>query len=306
MKTIRFLSLALAGTALFYLSSCKKETSASGVSTPDQISQSAISLQAVAVGTVDNGTTASSADSIYVLHICEPHHRRDSIAFTSLPATALDYLNTNYAGYTTIKAFVIKDSSGTVKGYVAIINFNGNPVGVRFDANGAFVKVLEQREGRDLDGKGWHAGGCFGNRDGQNRDTIALAQLPDSVTAWFAANAASDTLVKAFKQHNGEILVISRNNGAFATVFTSGGSFLKREEFHPAKGHAIPVPEAQLPAGVTGYITTTYPGAVIKMAFSIQDNNNPGGFLVFIDANNTKYALVFDAAGNFLKVIPVR
>jgi len=305
MKTKRFLSLAMAGAVLFNLSSCKKETSVNGTATVDQITQAAVALQAVSIGTVDNGTSSSS-DSIYVLHVCEPRHQRDSIAFSSLPATALNYLGTNYAGYTQVKAFAIKDSSGTVKGYVAIINYNGNPVGIRFNANGGFEKVLEQREGRDLDGKGWHAGGRFGNRDGQNRDTLALTQLSDSVKAWFAANAPADTLVRAFQQHNGEIVVISRNNGAFATVFNSGGVFLKREEFHPAKGHVFPVPDAQLPASVTGYITTTYPGAVIKMAFTILDNNNPGGFLVFIDANNTKYALIFDATGAFVKAMTVR
>jgi hypothetical protein len=305
MKTIRFLSLAMAGTALFSLYSCKKETSLTGTTPVDQITQAAVALQAISVGTVDNGTSSPS-DSIYVLHVCEPRHERDSIAFNDLPASSLEYLGINYAGYTPLKAFVIKDSSGTVKGYVAIINFNGNPVGIRFDANGAFVKVLEQREGRDLDGKGWHAGGRFGSRDGENRDTLALTQLSDSVKNWFATYAPTDTLVRAFQQHNGEIVVISRNNGAFATVFNSGGGFLKREEFHPAKGHAIPVPDAQLPATVTGYITNTYPGAVIKMAFTIQDNNNPGGYLVFIDANNTKYALIFDANGAFVKALTVR
>jgi len=307
MKTIRFLSLfIIAGSALFYLSSCKKETSLAGQTTTDPITQAAIAVQAVSVATVDNGTTSSPADSIYILHVCEPRHERDSIAFNSLPGATLEYLNANYAGYTPIKAFAIKDPSGNLVGYVAVIRFNGNPVGIRLDANGNFLKVLEQREGRDLDGKGWHAGGCFGNRDGKDRDTIAINQLPDSVALYFHVNYPADTLVRAFRQHNGEIVVISRNNGAFATVFTDGGRFIKREEFHPYKGHVIPVPEAQLPAGVTGYIGTTYPGAVIKMAFTITENASTAGYLVFIDANNTKYALVFDASGNFSKVIPVR
>ena len=78
------------------------------------------------------------------------------VLFTSLPSTSTAYLTANYAGYTAQKAFVIKDTTGAVKGYVAIIQFNGKPVGVKFDAAGNFVRVLEQREGRDLNGHGWH------------------------------------------------------------------------------------------------------------------------------------------------------
>jgi hypothetical protein len=305
MKAIRSFGLLAAGISILYLTSCKKETSTSGTTTPDQISQTAVALQAVAVGTVDNSSSSSSADSIYAIHACEPRHKLDSVAFSSLPSSILDYLNTNYAGYTEIKALVAKDSSGNVKGYAVFINFNGNPVGLRFDASGNFVKVLELREGRDLDGKGWHEGGCFGNRDGRGHDSLSVASLGDSIKTYFATNYPTDTLLAAFKQRDGEIVVLSRNNGAFATVFTSGGSFLKREEFRPAKGHAVPVTEAQLPSTVTSYLTSTYPGYTFKFAFALQDNTQ-GGYLVFIDANNTKYALLFDATGAFVKVLPVR
>jgi hypothetical protein len=68
---------------------------------------------------------------------------------SGLPAAITDYLTTNYSGYTFQKAYTDKDSSGTISGYVVIIQFNGNPVGLKFDASGNFINVLEQREGRD-------------------------------------------------------------------------------------------------------------------------------------------------------------
>ena len=43
-----------------------------------------------------------------------------------------------------------KIQSGNITGYVVIIQFDGNPVGLKFDASGNFILVLEQREGRDL------------------------------------------------------------------------------------------------------------------------------------------------------------
>jgi hypothetical protein len=129
--------------------------------------------------------------------------------------------------------------------------------------------------------------------------------LSDSIKTYFATNYPGDTLMAVFLQHSGEIVVLSRNNGAFATLFTSGGSFIKRQEFLPPQGRPVPVTDGQLPASVLSYLTTTYPGYVFDFAFSLQ-NTPQGGYLVFIDANNTKYALLFDASGNFVKALPVR
>lgn len=36
-------------------------------------------------------------------------------------------------------------------------------------------------------------------------------------------------------------------------------------------------------------------------AFSVSENGALKGYLVFIDANNTKYAVEFDASGQFLR-----
>jgi hypothetical protein len=49
------------------------------------------------------------------------------------------------------------------------------------------------------------------------------------------------------------------------------------------------------------YLTTAYPNYVFKKAFSISQSGTIKGYVVFIDANNTKYAVEFDASDNFIK-----
>jgi Protein of unknown function (DUF2874). len=165
-----FLALSV---IVLVLASCKKDNSFSGTSTSsnNNLSNIIASLQAVGVGTASS-TSSSQSDSIYIVNTCGRNEHRDSIAFSSLPTGVSDYLNTNYSGYTFIKAFTVIDNSGTVKGYVVVIQYNGKPVGVKFDASGNFIAVLEQREGRDLEGNGWHEGGKFDDRDGKGRDQL--------------------------------------------------------------------------------------------------------------------------------------
>jgi hypothetical protein len=287
--------------AVMAFSSCKKDISLSSEDTA-AIQAAVTQTQAIAVSVSAN----TSGDSIYVVNSCSSHQKRDTIAFTSLPSAATTYLSTNYSGYTAQKAFAIKDAAGTIQGYVAIIQYNGNPVGLKFDAAGTFVQVLEQREGHDLIGKGHHEGGCFQDRDGRQRDTIALSALPSSVTAYFAANYASDTLVRASKTRDSGYIVLSKNNGLFATVFDAAGNFVSRVDLPAQKGKANSIDQSALPANALSYLTTTYPGYVFNKAFSITVNGVVQGYCVVIEANSTKYAVQFDAAGNFVKVKTVR
>ena len=287
--------------AVMALASCQKEIA---VSATDAAAIQAAVAQTQAIAVSASATT--SGDSIYVVNTCDSHSKRDAIAFTSLPATVTSYLTSNYAGYTALKAFSVKDASGTVQGYVAIILFNGNPVGLKFDASGNFVQVLEQREGRNLLGSGHHEGGCFQDRDGKQRDTIALSALPAAITAYFASNYATDTLVRASKTRDNGYIVLSKNNGLFATVFTATGSFVSRVELPAPRGKATSIDQSALPANALSYLSATYPGYVFNKAFSITVNGTVLGYCVVIEANNTKYAVQFDAAGNFVKVKPVR
>ncbi|MES2881916.1 MAG: hypothetical protein V4676_07205, partial [Bacteroidota bacterium] len=147
----------------------------------------------IAVAASISGSTAVGTDSIYLMQSCGRGGSRDSIAQSALPATALAYIQANYPGSVFSKAFVVKNSSSAITGYVAIVYYSDNPVGLLFDNTGAFVRVLEQREKGDLNGAGHHRGGRFEHRDGKGRDSVALIALPATVTAWFAANFSTDT-----------------------------------------------------------------------------------------------------------------
>jgi hypothetical protein len=295
------LIINVAFAAVMGLASCQKEVTQSALDN-SSIQAAVTQTQAIAVSV----SSATAGDSVYVINTCSAHSRRDSVAFSSLPTSITDYLNTNYSGYAFQKAFTIKDASSTLQGYVVIIQFNGNFVGLKFDANGTFVQVLEQREGRDLLGDGHHEGGCFQNRDGRQRDTVALSALPASITSYFTSNYAADTLIGASKTRDGGYIVLSKNNGLYATLFNAAGTFISRVTLPAEKGKANAIDQSALPASVLAYLSTTYPNYVFNKAFSITVNGAVQGYCVVIEANNTKYAIQFDAAGNFVKVKPIR
>jgi hypothetical protein len=297
MKRLIIGSIILIGA----MTSCQKDVNSDTNSTTE-IQQAAAQTQAVAV----SRSSTTAGDSVYVIRTCERNETRTAIDFSSLPASASSYLTTNYAGYTAVKALNIQNSSAVSTGYVAIIQYNGSPVGIKFDASGNFVRVLEQREGRDLGGNGWHHGGCFDLRDGHHRDTIALSALPSAITTYMAANYPNDTLLKAFIKRDSSFVIISKNNGLYVTVFTSAGVFVSREQIQPHNGQIVAVAETALPASITAYLTTTYPGYVFDKAFSFSRNGVVQNYCVIIDANNTKYAILFEASGNFIKVKVIR
>lgn len=302
MKTKQSASLIIfsAFSIIFFLTSCKKENSVSNTGGTSQSVVSATQSIAVATGSTSN-------DSIYVVHTCAPDHHLDSIALSGLPAAITNYLSANYPGYTFQKAFTDKDSSGAVSGYVVIIQFNGNPVGLKFDASGNFINVLEQREGRDLTGDGWHEGGRFHNRDGRHADTVQLAALPTGILSYFTANYPQDTLLRAYVNRDSSYIIFSKNNGAFVTVFSSNGTFVKRNELQPQEdGNVNAVAQSALPASIQTYLSTTYPNYVFNQAFSFSANGNLMGYVVGLDANGTKYAVAFDASGNFVKAVTIR
>jgi hypothetical protein len=286
-------------TILLAFAACQKGVS--GNANTNSVSPSTIaSLQAIAIGTSPEG------DSVYIIHTCDAGHRTDSIPFSSLPAAIGTYLNGNYAGYTSYVAYSDKDASDNVSGYVVVIGYNGKPVALKFDASGAFIKVLEQREGDDLEGHGWHHGGIFGDRDHLKHDTIPLGALPAAINSYYSTNYPQDSLVGAIKNRDSSFMVLSVNNGAFVTAFDANGNFIKRVQLQQHHGHANPLAESALPTSVENYLSTTYPNYVFKQAFAVAENQALKGYVVFIDANGTKYAVEFDAQGNFVKAATIR
>jgi len=157
-----------------------------------------------------------------------------------------------------------------------------------------------------LQGNGFHRGGRFEQRDGKGKDTVALSALPASIGEYFSNNYSTDTLLKAYKTYDSSYVMLSRNNGLFTTVFDASGVFVKRTALPVKEGgtrnNAQEIGQSALPAVASTYLTTTYPNYVFEKAFAVTQGGTTAGYVVVIDANNTKYAIAFDASGTFVKV----
>ena len=286
----RFSIVAVAG--LLALSSCNKDSETEPEDSTD--------AQAILVA----DATASS-DAVFVVNAIPQGSNKDSITTAEIPAVITAYLAANYTGYSHLKAFKVKKNS-TLEGYVVVIKLNAKPIGLKFDANGTFIKVCEQREKGDLKGKCWKQGGRFDGRDGKHRDTIALTSLPTLVKAYFALNYPKDTLLAAHSEREGGLVVISANNGLYATLFSSSNVFVKRSQLVLHAGKKDEIAQANLPVKISAYLASSYPAFVFHRAFAVKINSTVQAYVVLINSNNTKYALQFDAAGNFVKTIVIK
>ena len=291
-------------------SSCQKgsglkSTSTTTATTTKTVSSSTVlATGSIAISTTSNLASAThfaTKDSIYLTH-CYPHNgKKDSVAFSALPAAIGTYLTTNYSGYTFVKAFSISDSTKTVINYIAVIKYNGNFVGLKFTTTGVFVAVLEQEAGEDLGGgQDCHDGGPFDNRGGFHADTIALSAIPTAVKTYFATTYPTDTLTVASIAPDGNYVLISKNTLLYATVITPAGVLVSHTQLEAHGGIHTAVIAANLSAAITTYLTTTYPGYVFDKAYSETVKSVLQGYDVFITSNNTKYVVEFNASGTFV------
>jgi hypothetical protein len=299
-KTLSFFNLMIVSILFIsFTQSCNKDLSSMSPAAVSSTNGSATSSTiAVALDSLSN-------DSVYIIQPCARGYFRDSIAASALPGNISPFVATNYNGYVLLQAYVIKDSAGTIGGYVTIIDFNNKPVGLLFNSNGGFEGVLEQRQPGDINGVGWHHGGRFENRDGHGKDTVSLSALPASILTYFSGNYPQDTLLKAYINIDSSFLVISENNGLFATVFSSTGDFVRRVQLHTPGPVVQQVDQTTLPSAAQSYLSTTYPDYVIEKVFSFTSHASLQGYIAVIDANNTKYAVQFDASGNFIGAITI-
>ncbi|MFC0512823.1 PepSY-like domain-containing protein [Mucilaginibacter angelicae] len=293
-----YASLLMLGT-IIGLASCKKENASKSASAG--VSSSAVTSTGAIAISLASGTTT---DSVYMVGCYGKHDKIDTVAFSALPTAIGTYLTANYSGYTFKKAYTI-DSASTVVNYIVVIKYNSALVGLKFTAAGTFVSTLEQREGMDLKGPGWHLGGPFDNRDGKHRDTVAISALPTAVSSYFSTTYPTDTLLHASVTPDNVYILISKNGVLYSTAVTAAGKLVKRVQIekHDLK-HAV-VTEANLPAAITTYLTTTYPGYVFDKAFSESSGGTLQGYVVFITSNSTKYAIIFNASGTFVKALPI-
>jgi hypothetical protein len=296
-------ALLVLSVALLSLGSCKKEN----ILLDNELEFAKLEAITIASTSAISGF-GNTSDSLYAMEACKKGNKKTAIELSALSASITTYLSANYSGNTFQKAFKIANqTTSAVESFVVVIQFNAKPVALKFDAAGAFVKVLEQREGRNMKGRGgWNAGGCFDNRDGKQRDTIAVSAIPALIKTYMTTTYSADTLVHAFVNKDQSMVVISKNVTYFATAFSVANSFIKRTDLpaSPAKGRSIEA--SALPAVSTTYLTTTYPNYVFKKAFELKTNSTIKGYLVLIDANLTKYAIHFDANGQFVKAVTIR
>lgn len=309
MRFLYAIRAALAGlVATLALASCQKEAKLSTNISSSTSTSLAMNQSVILVAVKTTGTLASnSKDSIYIVNACPNGGKRDSVAFSSLPSAIGTYLTANYAGYTFNKAFKVYTKSGSLDSYAVIITYNGKPVGLKFDASGNFVQIFEQRERPDINNnQGWHAGGFFDNRNGQQKDTIAISDLPAAIKAYIKTNYATDTLQHAVEARDSTYIVFSLNKGLFATTFSSKFVFINRVQLYPKPAKPITVAQANLPAAILTYLTATYPGYVFDKAYSEKLGTVIDRYVVLIDANSTRYAVEFNGSGTFEKTIAIR
>lgn len=299
-----FATMAAAGLLLTACNKTANEVSEATDAAALTTSTDGIASTADAITVAASASVAHQTDSVRVMHQCKGGEQRDSVALAALPAPVVTYLNTNYEGYVYHKGFSTKDSAGAITGYGVIIYYNDKPVGLQFDASGAFVKVLEQRDKES--GRGGKRGNHFGNRDGRQRDSLSISALPHAVANYFQTNYSSDTLLKAYRNVDSSLVVLSKNNGLFATVFDASNNFVKRNAMNERKSHTQEIAQAALPAPISMYLSTTYPAYVFQKAYVQKDGTDVKGYVVFIDANNTKYAVAFDASGTFAAARTIR
>jgi F0F1-type ATP synthase membrane subunit c/vacuolar-type H+-ATPase subunit K len=306
MKTTRTYSLLIIAAIASIFTACQK----SGVNPTDANTNSTASTGIIAVTTTTalaGSTSATTKDTVFLVNCFGPRDKKDSVAFSALPAAIGTYLTANYSGYTVAKSIQVTDAAKAVVNYIVVINYNGSPVGLKFTPAGVFVSVLEQRTGDDIKGgRGFHPGGPFGNRNGQHPDTVALSAVPTVVSSFFSTSYPTDTLLHAAIAPDGTYILISKNKTLFATAITTAPKLVKRIQIDAQPAKHTAVLQAALPAAIGTYLTATYPGYVFDKAFSANNKSGVLEYTVFITSNNTKFALRFDAVGVFVKALPIR
>jgi hypothetical protein len=192
MKKVLFLLTAVSG---LFLASCNNQE----VDPADDVQ---LAMEA------SSARSAADADPV-TKEKCKG--KLTSIDPATLPATITSYINTNYAG-ATVK-FAGKDDKGqTVVG----LTVGTVESGLLFDANGAFVKALDNY------------------RKKAKLEKLDIATLPASVSAYVTANYAGYTLKKAGKDTDGNIIVGLKNDtGKKVLKFDATGKFLEELQVPP-------------------------------------------------------------------------
>jgi hypothetical protein len=285
--------------ALAILSSCKKELSS--VSPTPTVETTTTSISAsTPISVALNGFANTQSDSVYVMYTSDGELFRDEIPAITLPAAVQQYQTENYQQNDQLSAYTISDKDGNLKSYVSIIRYNERPVALEYNFVGTFKKVLEQREWADLDNDGWHIGGLFEDRDGNNRDVVNLNLLPDEIKNYMTNNYPDDIIVRAFQTKEEAIIVISKNNGGFANVFNKNLELQKHLSICDVNCQLEDIEKSTVSLKVLTTLSNTFPNYIFNYGDMMNVNGVSMGNLILLNANNTRYLVAFDANGNLL------
>jgi len=128
---------------------------------------------------------------------------------------------------------------------------------------------------------------------------VAVADLSAVITNYISTTYPGSTLKFAAKDESGKVVVsiLLADGTPKGVIFNADGSFKAELKSHAKRAKLTEVAIANLPATITGYITTNYAGAEIKKA----GNNADGQYFVGIVLDGKVKVLLFNADGTFNK-----
>ena len=206
----------------------------------------------------------------------------NDMAVADIPQNILDYIAANYPGVT------IQDANSEDNNAIEVEL--SNDLDLYFDAAGNLIGIdTDDNSDDDNDDS---------NDGASDDDAVSLADLPQSILDYVAANYPDATILEASLKDDDGIEVELDNN--LDLHFSSTGSFLSAEPSDNSgsgSGGGSEIPIDSLPQAILDYIAANYPGVSIEKA-KTEDN---GGYEVELSNNVNVY---FDADGNFLMAVP--
>ena len=161
--------------------------------------------------------------------------------------------------------------------------------------------------GSDLDAsKGYGSQGRHGG-DRPHPTPIDISLLPASVTDYVQTNFTGATINRAGTLPNGNYVVQVQVEGEqpIGLLFDASGNFIETLPAHHNghggdRPHPTPIDISLLPTSVTDYVQTNFTGATINRAGTLPNGN----YVVVVQLEGeTRVRLLFDASGNFIKVL---
>ncbi|APG59920.1 PepSY-like domain-containing protein [Christiangramia salexigens] len=188
---------------------------------------------------------------------------------SSLPQSILNYVTENYPNLT-IREAEIEDNNN----YEVELS---NGLELIFDSNGNFLGIDDD------------------DNDDFDDEHIAIADIPQKIKDFIAANFGQYTIEEAERENNGNYEIELSND--IELIFDSNGNFLgiavDENEDEDEDGD-VDINPSDLPQVIKDYISENYPDRTIIEAEIEEDGN-------YEVTLNNGVELEFDSEGNFLK-----